>query len=168
LSGGDVVSTIETVANNSNILEESERERSTVLNQYVVLMYAICLTFIGIVVAINRLMIPIFEISSISTAGTNVIGISNPCSSCYGFACYVCGVFDAISSYIFSIEAETIASYYVALFFSMSLIQAIFSGLVAGQIGENSVTAGIKHSLVLTSITFGAFYFLIYVGLLGV
>lgn len=168
LSGGDVVSTIETVANNSNILEESEKERRSMLNQYVVLMYAISLIFVGIVVAINNLMIPIFEVSSATIGGGEVLGIRNPCYSCFGFSCTVCGLFEGASTYIFSIDPTTIASYYVSLFFFMSIVQALFCGLVAGQIGENSVTAGIKHSLVLTSITFGAFYLLIYLGILGV
>jgi len=168
LSGGDVVSTIETVANNSNILEEAEKERRSILNQYVVLMYAICFIFIGIVVAINNLMIPIFEVSSTTIGGGEVIGITNPCFSCFGLSCIVCDLFQGTSVYLFSIDITTIASYYIALFFYMSIIQAMFTGLVAGQIGENSITAGIKHSLVLTAITFGSFYFLIYLGLLGV
>ncbi len=168
LSGGDVVSTLEAVANNSNILEESEKERRTMLNQYVVLMYGISFIFLGIVVAINNLMVPIFEVSSATIGGGEVLGITNPCFSCFGFSCGVCGLFEGTSRYIFSIDPTTIASYYISLFFFMSIMQSIFSGLVAGQIGENSVTAGIKHSLVLTSITFGAFYLLIYLGLLGV
>ena len=167
LSGGDLPSTLETVANNSNMLGESEKERRSILNQYVVLMYAICFLFIGIVVAINNLMVPLFSVSEATIGGGEVFGVTNPCNSCFGFSCTVCEIFEGTSMYIFAIDTTTIASYYVSLFFFMSIIQAIFSGLVAGQIGENSVTAGIKHSLVLTSITFGAFYFLIYFGVLG-
>lgn len=168
LSGGDVVSTLSTVADNSSMLEEAEKERRSTLNQYVILMYAISFIFLGIVVAINNLMIPIFEVSTATMGGSDVIGISNPCYSCSGFSCMICGLYGGVSTYLFSIDSTTIASYYISLFFFMSVIQSIFSGLVAGQIGENSVTAGIKHSLILTSITFGAFYLLIYLGLLGV
>ena len=32
----------------------------------------------------------------------------------------------------------------------MVVIQGIFAGLVAGQIGENSIVAGLKHSLIMT------------------
>jgi flagellar protein FlaJ len=35
------------------------------------------------------------------------------------------------------------------LFFHMSVIQALFSGLVAGKMGEGTVSAGLKHSVVL-------------------
>lgn len=35
------------------------------------------------------------------------------------------------------------------LFFHMTAIQAFSSGLVAGKMGENTVSAGLKHSLIL-------------------
>jgi len=35
------------------------------------------------------------------------------------------------------------------LFFHMSVVQALFSGLVAGKMGEGTVSAGLKHSVIL-------------------
>jgi len=169
LSGGDVVSTLSTVADNSNILEDSEREKMSLLNQYVILMYAIAFMFIGIVVAINNLMIPIFKVSSMAgTGGGEVLGISNPCSTCMGTTCMVCSIYETTASAVFSIDPSGIGAYYVSLFFYMSVIQSVFSGLVAGQIGENSIRAGIKHSLIMLSATVGTFYFLVFLGFLGV
>ena len=173
ISGGDVVLTLNTVAENSNILEETDKERKSMLSQYVILMYAISIVFIGIVVAINKLMIPIFEMSS-ATAGGSIsggvaVGISNPCDSVnLGIMGTICDLYKGTAYRMFSIEPSRISAYYVSLFFYMSMIQSIFSGLVAGQIGENSIRAGIKHSLIMVSITFGAFYLLIYFGLMGV
>ncbi len=166
LSGGDVVSTLETVSENSSILEEAEKERRSMLNQYVILMYAISFIFIGIVVAINNLMIPIFEVSSMSSG--QILGLSNPCDVCSGFMCIVCSLYRGTAFYIFSIDPSSIGAYYISLFFFMSIMQSVFSGLVAGQIGENSVKAGIKHSLIMLSVTVGTFYLLVYFGLLGV
>ena len=45
----------------------------------------------------------------------------------------------------------------------MVAIQAIFSGLIAGQIGSDSIAAGVKHSVVMT--IFGVFIYLIVVRL---
>jgi len=166
LSGGDIILTLDTIAENSNTLSEAEKERKTLLSQYVVLMYAITLIFIGIVVAINNLMMPIFQVSSQSA---NEFGVTNPCAFVnYGIMGRICALYKGTSSTLFSIDPSSISAYYVALFFYMSIIQSIFSGLVAGQIGENSVRAGIKHSLIMLSITFGTFYLLIYFGLMGV
>ena len=167
LSGGDIVSTLDSIAENSTILEESSKERKALLNQYVILMYAISLIFIVIVIAINNLMIPIFKVSG-GTEET-VIGLSNPCTTCVEFECTVCGLYEWVSTHIFGIEdPTTIGAYYISLFFFMSMIQSFFSGLVAGEISENSIISGIKHSLILTGITFGAFSMLFRLGLLGV
>lgn len=35
------------------------------------------------------------------------------------------------------------------MFFHMTLIQAFFGGLVAGKMGEGTINAGLKHSLIL-------------------
>ncbi|MFH1623114.1 MAG: type II secretion system F family protein [Candidatus Aenigmatarchaeota archaeon] len=166
LSGGDVASTLDAVSDNAALLDEAQKERGALLNQYVILMYAISLIFIGIVVAINNLMIPIFKISA-ATAGGAVMGIGNPCSTCYGAMCMVCNLYKGTASLLFSVDPDSIGAYYISLFFYMSLIQSAFSGLVAGQISENSVKAGIKHSMIMVAITFGAFYFLIYMGVIG-
>jgi hypothetical protein len=46
-------------------------------------------------------------------------------------------------------------------------MQAIMGGLVAGQIGEDSIKAGFKHSIILLGVTIGAFFILVYLGLMG-
>jgi archaeal flagellar protein FlaJ len=172
-SGGDVVATLSTVTDNANLLEDSEKERATLLNQYVVLMYAICFIFVGIVISVNNLMVPIFKITTTTTlgggmgGGVEALGISNPCSSCYGSMCFICSIYEGTAYNLFSIPPESIGAYYISMFFYMSVIQSLFSGLVAGQIGENSVKAGIKHSLILVSSTIAIFYLLIYLGILG-
>lgn len=166
MSGGDVVSTLESVSDTTVILDESEKERRSLLNQYVVLMYGICFLFLGIVVAINRLMIPIFQISAVPGA-TEALGIENPCNACAGFSCSVCGGFQSVCL-MYGMDAEGISCYYTSLFFFMSIIEAICCGLVAGQISENSITSGIKHSIVMSAVIFGAFFLLIYLGLMGV
>jgi hypothetical protein len=61
-----------------------------------------------------------------------------------------------------------IGCYYLSLFFSVLLVQAIFMGLIAGQLGEGSVVAGIKHSLIMLAAVFIIFMFLIRSGLLPV
>jgi flagellar protein FlaJ len=165
ISGGDVASTLESVADNSTILEESEKERRSLLNEYVVLMYAICFMFVGIVAAINRIMVPIFQTSTI--LGSEQGLISNPCASSSGFSFVICGMFDSVAM-IFKIPLGSIAAYYTSLFFFMSIIESVCCGLVAGQISENSLTAGIKHSVIMATITFGAFSILVRLKMLGV
>ena len=47
------------------------------------------------------------------------------------------------------------------IFFHMSMIQAFFSGLIAGKMGEGTVGGGLKHSVILLSAGYLALKFLI-------
>lgn len=163
LTGGEVISTMNSVAESNLTLIETEKEKESALGQYVIVMYAISIIFIIIVVAVSRLLVPIFTFSQ---AGAD-FGLSNPCDSCNGVECGVCAVYGGVSGGIFGLDRTSIASYYTALFFFMSMVQAIFSGLVAGEISEGSVIAGARHSLILASITFGVFSIFVRLGLFG-
>ena len=161
-SGGDVVRILESLADSSLSLQESYKERKSLLQQYVVLMYAISFIFVGIVVAINKLMVPIFQTQG--PAG-EVLGISNPC---LGSADFICNIYSLPSKYIFGIDPNSIGAYYTSLFFMMSIIVSFSNGLVAGQISENSALSGLKHSLIMVVTTFGSFFLLISLNLLSV
>jgi flagellar protein FlaJ len=167
-SGGNLVSTLESVTESTSLLREAQSERKSLLNQYVLLMYAISLIFTGIVSVINQLLLPIFETSAQAEA-VETLGFQNPCTAASELlAVSVCNFYKAIAQYVFSLDPVKIGAYYTSLFFIMALIQSIFSGLVAGQISEGSILAGIKHSLILFGITLGAFSILIRLGFLGV
>ncbi len=164
LSGGDVVSTMESVAESQSLLIDAEKERGSLLNQYVVLMYVIAFIFILIVVSLNKLMIPIFA----SSQQVEEFGMVNPCNVCTGTECSICGLFRATSRGLFIEDPTSIGAYYTSLFFFMAIIQAIFSGMIAGEISESSIIAGLRHSLILASIVFGTFSIFVKIGLLGV
>lgn len=56
-----------------------------------------------------------------------------------------------ITSQGFSLSSESpqeVLFFYRNLFFSMIVIQAVFNGLLAGQIGEGSIVIGLKHSAI--------------------
>jgi type II secretory pathway component PulF len=163
LSGGDVPSTLEALADSLATLEDAEKERKSLINQHVVVMYAISLIFIGIIAALNNFMVPIFKMGVV---GAELAPLGNPCDACAtGFSCGICGFYSTISS-AFGIKGG-IASYYVALFFLMAMIQAFCAGLIIGQISRGSVTAGFVHSIILMLLNFGGFGILSYLGLLG-
>jgi flagellar protein FlaJ len=48
-----------------------------------------------------------------------------------------------------------------SIFFHMSAIQAFFGGLVAGKMGEGTVGGGLKHSVILLTIGYLAFKFVV-------
>jgi flagellar protein FlaJ len=164
-SGGSTPDTLESVAKDIRMLKEAELERSSVVKQQVFIMYGIYVMFLGISVMIIYVMVPM--LSGPQATGSSMFGTSsgfeNPCATTSYFPCDLYGV---VTVAILGEAATNLASYYVALFFSVIVIQGIFTGLIAGQLGENSVAAGSKHSLIMVSAAFGLFLFLAKTGML--
>ena len=112
-SGGALMETLDAVARDARMLKDAEEERKSKLNQQAVIIYAIFFLFMIIVVALQKLMMPLIYSK--------------------GFA-------------LATEDPNLIVSYYQNLFFSMILIQAVFNGMIAGQISEGSPILGLKHS----------------------
>lgn len=160
-TGGDIISTLSSLVDNLTELNEVEKERMSVTNQYVVLIYAVAFIFVAILVVINRLMLPIFQ-----SPGIEAMGLVNPCSDSYDL---ICEIFNLPSKYIFAVkDSRSIGSYYLSIFFYMSTIIAISCGLVVGEMRERSLLAGLKHSLILTMACWGILLLLKVLNLLGV
>ena len=118
-SGGAIAETLDAVARDARLIKESEKERVTRLSQQAMIMYAIFFLFLAIVIALQKLMIPLV------TAGGFSVATQDP---------------------------ESVLSFYRVIFFSMIVIQGIFSGLLAGQISEGSIVVGLKHSAIFLTV----------------
>ncbi|MEM5806863.1 MAG: type II secretion system F family protein, partial [Candidatus Aenigmatarchaeota archaeon] len=162
-TGGEIDKTLDSISNAVLTIQETQNERKSVLNQYVAAMYAITYIFIGIIVGISKLLIPIFSSTTGASIGALGTIIGNPCESCIYTAsssCFPCYIYFNICTML-GVSKETIGCYYLGLFFSMIIVQSICSGLVAGQISEGSVKAGIKHSLILLTTSCGIIFILV-------
>jgi len=169
LSGGNMVYTLESVARDLLMLREAEQERSSMLRQHVMVMYAVFFMFLGISLMIIFVMVPMLESqSNIAGAGNfqEQFIFRNPCPPGSAFI-FPCGLYIGIST-TFGIPPEKVGAYYVSLFFFSLVIQGLFVGLITGQLGENSVIAGVKHSLIMVFITVTMFLFLSKAGLFPV
>jgi len=129
-SGGDVAEVMESVAESARMVKELEAERKSKFSQQLLIMYAIYIIFIVIIVALNKILLPMFTLS----ANQDVSGVA-----------FSMGSLDP--------------SFYRTIFLHMILIQAVFAGLIAGQVGEGSIIAGIKHSGIMLVIGSLAFIF---------
>ena len=164
-SGGNMVSTLESISRDLVMLREADEERSSMLRQHIMVMYSIFFMFLGISMLIIFVMVPMIENTSASSSsfGDQLV-FSNPCPPEASYI-FPCGFYIAIATTL-GISAEKIGAYYVALFFSSLTVQGIFVGLITGQLGENSVTAGIKHSIIMVFASISMFLFLARLGLL--
>ena len=131
-SGGDVAEVMSSVADSSRMIKELEADRTSKFNQQLVIMYAIYFIFIVIIIALNRILLPMFSLSG----GSNIGGVG-----------ITMGNLDPVV--------------YRTLFFHMIIMQAIFSGLLAGQVGEGSVIAGLKHMMIM--VTVGTLAFVLFI-----
>jgi len=165
-SGGNVVATLDSAARNMNMLREAEEERRNITSQHVMITYGIFFLFLGIVVMIIYILVPMMSqqggfAGQENDAGMGLTTFTNPCAD---FVMpFPCGLFRATCTML-DVDSEGISCYYVSLFFFVLLIQGISSGLIAGQLGENSVVAGTKHSIIMVSISIFVFVFLAKMG----
>jgi len=159
-AGGDIAATLDAIARDLTMLKETESERVSLLRQNVMIMYGIFFMFIGIAIMIIFVMVPLVQASPNIQSGGFGFAFTDPCE---GTELFPCNLFRATG--IFLGVPVGIANYYISIFFFVVLIQGIFIGLITGQIGENSITAGTKHSLIMGFSGIGIFLFLAQTGL---
>ncbi|MBU5557539.1 MAG: type II secretion system F family protein [Candidatus Aenigmatarchaeota archaeon] len=168
MSGGDIARTMEATAADIIAVKEAEKERQSIMAEHVAVMYAIYFIFIGIIVGLSKTLLPMLQLNVQTAAIGGILAFQDPCIVCTmpnpPITCISCVTFGVICS-MFGLGAGT-TCYYRALFMLMAVIQGIFSGLVAGQIGEGKVIAGLKHSLIMTGVGFGTIMVLLRLGLM--
>lgn len=166
-SGGEIVSTMETLASDATIIKEAQKTKQSKLQQYVVVMYIIYFMFLGIALVLGKVLIQIGSGTSIQAGSEIMGGNPNICKPYLGggsIYSFVCGFFFSLCG-IFGF-GEGAACYFRSLFFSMILVEGIFSGLIIGQIENESIAAGFKHSLILSGIGFVAYILITSTGIL--
>ncbi len=168
-SGGNMFFTMQSISRDLVMLREADEERSSMLKQHILVMYSIFFMSMGISILIIVVMVPMIEsTSNIGSGGgfQQQLVFTNPCPV-DGGVMFPCGLYIAIAAML-GISAEKIGAYYISLFFSSLVIQGLFVGLITGQLGENSVTAGIKHSIIMVFISIALFMFFSKTGFLPV
>jgi flagellar protein FlaJ len=165
-SGGDIAKTMEATASDITSIKEAEKERKSVTYEHMMIMYAIYYIFIGIVIGLSQTLIPLMNLN-VKGGGLagGIMTFTDPCEACansISIFCANCSIFSIVCK-MFAIQKSC---YYYALFLLMAIVQGVFSGLVAGQIGEGSATAGLKHSSIMTLSGFGILLFLLKAGMI--
>ena len=125
--GGEITAILRTLAEDLRKLKNLEEERKSKLSVYTATIYVIFLLLLGIMVMLTATLAP--AIPKIQVAGQ---------------------LFKSGGSGLTETDFRT-------LLFHVSLIEAFFAGLIAGQMGEGSISAGLKHSIVLVGVTLLAF-----------
>ena len=140
-ASGDVAPVLRIAADEARATWTLRRERRQVMLTYLIVIYISFLVFLGVIAALSLSFIPAVEGASVGEATTGAgTGVGT-------------GVGGGITSGLGDIDTTA----YERLFFHAAAIQALCSGLVAGQLGEGSVRDGAKHAAILLVFTLVSF-----------
>ena len=131
---GQIGEVLSIAAADAKMTEMLKKERHAEMFIYTVIVYLAFFVFLFVVAVLTMQFLPVLE--NISTQGISATGILS------------------------GIGAISIATF-GRLLYHACLIQAFFSGLIAGQMGESSLAAGVKHACVLLLITIVIFNFIL-------
>ncbi|HXW98391.1 MAG TPA: type II secretion system F family protein [Methanomicrobiales archaeon] len=129
---GDIGEILKIAASDARMSEILKRERQTSMLIYLAIIYLAFAVFIFVVGVIVTMFLPLLLKGGVSAAAATKGGA-------------------LIKSQ--SLSADT----FKLLVYHATLIQGVFSGLLAGHMGEGSLTAGVKHVCILVIIALVAF-----------
>lgn len=137
-ASGDVAPVLEIAADEARAGQRLRRERRQEMFTYLLVIYISFLVFLGIIAALTISFVPAIQNAQFeSVAGGQVPG--------------------GVGGGLFAGLGESNTGTYTLLFFHVSLIQSVCSGLVAGQLGEGELRDGAKHAALLLALTLLAF-----------
>ncbi len=124
-TGGKMIEVLDTSVNLFSSLDEYKEEQYSNMRPYMMTIYMATIIFLVIAyVVLHQFLIPL----SAASAGAIVQE-----------AGFLAGVLDV--------------NYYNSLLFWASIIESIFGGLIAGKIGDRTLSAGLRHSVILCIVT---------------
>jgi flagellar protein FlaJ len=141
-ASGDLGPVLRIAADEAKATRRLKRDRRNELLTYLVVIYVSFFVFIAIVVALDVIFIP-----NIPTGGLGA-------AAGEGASAIDTGPFSGASEL-----TQEKKDAYSTVFFYTGLVQAVCSGLVAGQMGEGTVKAGAKHATVMLLAAYGLFIF---------
>lgn len=182
-SGGNITDTIESIAEDSKNLKNVLQKKNQKIKQQILIMYIIFFLFVAITIGIYLMLSQLLGLGQPNAGAlqdTEFLGGSGGASNfCNGEIIYaepLCGtakVFGFVPKNLTSFTSTRATkfkygqmAYYKSLLFLMLMVQGLCTGAVAGQIGEGSPGAGIKHAIIMIPAAF--IIFMYFVGLSGV
>jgi flagellar protein FlaJ len=139
-ASGDVAPVLRIAADEAHQTRRLRRERRQEMFIYQMVIYIAFLVFIGIIVALAVAFIPAVE-----EAGS--VGMSGSGQQ----------VSQAMTTGLFAGIADVDTDAYKLLFSHIAAIQAVCSGLIAGQLGEGGIYDGAKHATILLALAYVVF-----------
>jgi len=124
-TGGKMIEVLDASVDLFSSLDEYREEQYSNMRPYVMTIYMATVIFLIIAyVVLHQFLTPLYAASAGATVEESGL---------------LAGVLDI--------------NYYTSILFWASIIESIFGGLIAGKIGDRTLSAGLRHSVILTVIT---------------
>jgi len=122
--GGNIADTFQSLSNVAIEIDRLRKERIGYLQAQIVTGYVIFFVFLGVIIGIERFLLP--SLSQASNVALSTTGSQT--------------------------QPTDLASFFKNLFRDLIIIQGVLSGLAVGKLGEGSLLAGLKHSFFMSFI----------------
>ena len=124
-TGGRIIEVLKASVNLFSSLEEYREEQFSNMRPYIVTVYMAAIIFLAIShVILYEFLAPLYQASTSAT-------VEEP------------GLLTGVLN----------INYYTSILFWASIIESVFGGLIAGKMGEKSLSAGLLHSVILLAVT---------------
>jgi len=119
--GGNLADTFEALSNTALDIERLRTERKLYLQSQMITGYIIFFVFLGVMIGLERFLVPTLAQASMPAMGLGQAQISQ----------------------------TGLAEEYKTLFRNLILIQGFFAGIIVGKMVEGALIGGIKHSIIM-------------------
>ncbi len=133
-ASGDIGRVLRIAADDAQESRRLQRQREDEMLTYLIIIYLSFLIFLVIIGVLSAILVPALQNLASGNASGSPVGIGG----------------------LGNIGAVNIHAYTV-VFFHTALVQAVFSGFVAGKMGEGKVRDGAKHATVMLAIAYITF-----------
>lgn len=139
-SSGDIKDVLNIAANDARVTETMRKDRFDGMLIYVVIIFISFCVFLYCVYTLTSSFIPVMA----SAAGSSTSAAASSATAAKAAS---------QASFVKNFNPAD----YVRLFFHAALIQGLFAGLLAGQMGEGNWMSGLKYSLIMVVIAYVMF-----------
>ncbi|WP_227376471.1 type II secretion system F family protein [Haladaptatus halobius] len=134
-ASGDIGRVLRIAVDDAQASRRLKRQRRQEMATYLVIIYLSFFVFLFIIASLSGILVPALKnLPSADAGGSGPIGIGG----------------------LGNVAAVDIDAY-TLVFFHTALVQALFSGFVAGKMGEGSVKDGAKHATAMFAIAYVVF-----------
>ncbi len=155
-SGGNMEDVLGSITASLIEIKKIKEQRRASIHSQVLQSYVIFFIFIGVMIVIQNMLVPYLIGSEGGLLGADVsIGsITGSTSSSVGSS-LVMNVeikFDSLANFVITLTRWF--SSLRGIFIMLTLIQGFFAGVIIGKLSEGDIISGLKHSLILMTVSF--------------